>query len=80
MLFESHVPDWIALPLSQLTDKKMRLIGARMIAVTESLLSLRHSSDLATLSKALQVGPTIHTYIRTYMRKIISQQFACKLT
>ena len=51
----------IALPLSQLTDKKMRLIGARMIAVTESLVSLRHSSDLATLSKALQVH---HTYSR----------------
>jgi hypothetical protein len=43
-----------------------------MIAVTESLLSLRHSSDLGTLSKTLQV---LNTYIHTY----ISYTYICVL-
>jgi len=49
-------------PLSLLADKKLRLVGQRMIAVTESLLALRHSGDLATLSGVLQGLAYVSTY------------------
>lgn len=49
-------------PLSQLADKKLRLVGPRMVAVTEALLALRHSSDLATLSAVLHGLAYVGTY------------------
>lgn len=49
-------------PLSLLADKKLRLVGQRMVAVTESLLALRHSRDLATLSGVLQGLAYVGTY------------------
>jgi hypothetical protein len=52
----------LVLPLSQLSEKKLRLVGSRMIAVTEALLALRLSDDLATVSKALQSLAYITTY------------------
>ena len=58
-----HVSDPLLVwPLSQLTDKKLRLIGARLLAVTESLLALRHSAHLPTLSRALDALNYITTY------------------
>lgn len=48
--------------LSLLAEKKLRLVGQRMVAVTESLLALRHSSDLATLSGVLHGLAYVSTY------------------
>ncbi len=41
----------LMVPLSKLTDKKLRLVGPRLVTVAEELLALKYADDIATQSK-----------------------------
>ena len=41
----------LVVPLSKLTDKKLRLVGPRLVTVAEELLALKYVDDIATQSK-----------------------------
>ncbi|KAJ1427021.1 Dolichyl-diphosphooligosaccharide--protein glycosyltransferase subunit Swp1 [Ochromonadaceae sp. CCMP2298] len=52
----------LMVPLSKLTDKKLRLVGTRLVIVTEILLSMKHSDDISVLSKVQEAFKIIASY------------------
>lgn len=52
----------LMIPLSKLTDKKLRLVGARLVVATEILLNLKYSDDIVVQSKVYEALRIIATY------------------
>lgn len=52
----------LIVPLSKLTDKKLRLVASRLVIVTELLLNLQYSSDIAVLAKVHEAFRIVSTY------------------
>jgi Oligosaccharyltransferase subunit Ribophorin II len=59
---ETPVNPTLLSPLSKISSKKPRLVGPRLVAVTESLLHLRHSDSLETVSDVLESLYFVMTY------------------
>lgn len=59
---ETIVNPTLLSPLSKISSKKPRLVGPRLVAVTESLLQLRHSDSLETVSDVLESLNFVMTY------------------
>lgn len=48
--------------LSKLTNKKLRLVGNRLVFISEILISLKYSNDIETLAKVYEAFRIISTY------------------
>ena len=59
---ETTVNPALLSPLSKISSKKPRVMGTRLVAVAESLLHLRHSDSLETLSDVLESLYFVMTY------------------
>jgi len=62
---ESASDALLMVPLSKLTDKKLRLVGTRLVIVTEILLSMKHMDDIVILSKVYNAFRIIASYKAT---------------
>lgn len=52
----------LVVPLSKLTDKKLRLVGPRLVTVAEELLALKYSDDIATQAKVFDGLKLVSAY------------------
>lgn len=59
---EAETDPLLIVPLSKLTDKKLRLVGARLVIVAELLLELKYSKDIAVLSNVYEAFRIISSY------------------
>ena len=59
---EARTDPLLIAPLSKLTDKKLRLVGARLVVIAELLLSLKLSEDIAVLSNTYEAFRIVSTY------------------
>lgn len=52
----------LIVPLSKLTEKKLRLMGPRLVTVAEELLALKYADDISTQAKAFDGLKLISAY------------------